>query len=237
MVSPTPGQTGRCGAVVVKVSLQIVLWTAVLGALVLGPAGTWAFPGAWALMGLFAVGGLAITAWLHRYSPSLLNERMSGAVRKDQKPWDRILLTIFLIGFCGWLAFMGRDAARANFTAVPVWLQTAGGAGVVGYMLIAWLTFRANAFATPVVKIQTDQRTITTGPYAIVRHPMYAGLLLFFCGIPLLLGSWSGLLVTALFVIGVAYRSIKEEQTLSAELPGYADYLAKVRFRLIPYVW
>ncbi len=221
----------------VKVSLQIIVWTAVLGALILWPAGTWAFPGAWALMGLFAGGGLAITGWLYRHSPVLLNERMSGAVRKDQKAWDRVLLTIFLVGFCGWLAFMGWDAARAGFTGVPVWLQAMGGAGVVAYMLIAWRTFRENAFAAPVVKIQAGQRAITTGPYAIVRHPMYSGLLFFFSGIPLLLGSWRGLLVAALFIVGVAYRATKEEQTLSAELPGYADYLAKVRYRLIPYVW
>ena len=87
------------------------------------------------------------------------------------------------------------------------------------------------------VKVQAGQRAITTGPYAIVRHPMYSGLLFFFAGIPLLLGSWRGLLVAALFIVGVAYRATKEEQTLSAELPGYADYLAKVRYRLIPYVW
>ena len=222
---------------VVKVSLQVVVWTAVLGALILWPAGTWMFPGAWALMGLFGFGGLAITAWLYRYSPDLLNERMRGAVRKDQKAWDRVLLTIFLIGFCGWLAFMGWDAAQANFTGVPGWLQAVGGAGVVAYMLIAWRTFRENAFAAPVVKTQVGQRAITTGPYAIVRHPMYSGLLFFFCGIPLLLGSLRGLLVAALFVVGVAYRATKEEQTLSVELPGYADYLGKVRFRLIPGIW
>ena len=221
----------------VKVSLQIVVWTAVLGALILWPARTWAFPGAWALMGLFAAGGLAITGWLYKHSPKLLNERMSGAVRKDQKSWDRVLLTIFLVGFCGWLAFMGWDAARAGFAGVPAWLQAMGGAGVVAYMLIAWRTFRENAFAAPVVKVQAGQRAITTGPYAIVRHPMYSGLLFFFSGIPLLLGSWRGLLVAALFIVGVAYRATKEEQTLSAELPGYADYLAKVRYRLIPYVW
>ncbi len=221
----------------IKISLQIIIWTAVLGALVLWPAGTWAFPGAWVLMGLFAAGGLAITGWLYRFSPTLLSERMGGAVRKDQKPWDRVLLTIFLLGFCGWLGFMGWDAARADFAGVPVWLQALGGVGVVAYMLIAWRTFRENAFAAPVVKIQAGQRAITTGPYAVVRHPMYSGLLFFFCGIPLLLGSWRGLLVATLFILGVAYRAVKEEETLSAELPGYADYLAKVSFRLVPYVW
>ena len=221
----------------VKVSLQVIIWTIALGVLILWPAGTWRFPGAWALMALFAVGGLAITAWLYRYSPTLLNERMSGAVRKDQKAWDRVLLTIFLVGFAAWLAFMGWDAARANFTGVPAWLQMVGGAGVALYMLIAWRTFRENAFAVPVVKIQSGQQAVTTGPYAIVRHPMYAGLLFFFSGVPLLLGSWTGLWVGALFIIGVGYRATKEEQTLSAELPGYADYLAKVRYRLVPYVW
>jgi protein-S-isoprenylcysteine O-methyltransferase Ste14 len=78
---------------------------------------------------------------------------------------------------------------------------------------------------------------IETGPYAIVRHPMYASGLLFFIGVPLLLGSWLGLSLAALFILGIAWRAVQEEKTLRAELAGYADYASRVRYRFIPYVW
>jgi protein-S-isoprenylcysteine O-methyltransferase Ste14 len=104
-------------------------------------------------------------------------------------------------------------------------------------MLGTWWTFRENAFAAPVVKIQKDQKVIDTGPYAIIRHPMYASALFFLIGMPLLLGSWLGLAFSVVFILGVAWRAMHEERALSAELSGYQDYAARVRYRLIPYVW
>ncbi len=219
------------------VLLQLVAWTAFMAALILWPAGTLAYPGAWAFIALFALGGLGTTLWLSRYSPNLLRERMASPVQRAQKPWDRVFLVLLMLGFYGWTAFMGWDAARTGFSAVPAWLQALGGLGVAVYMLGAWLTFRENAFAAPVVKIQKGQRVIDTGPYAIVRHPMYASALFFFIGTPLLLGSWLGLALSALFILAIAWRAVREERTLSAELEGYRDYTARVRYRFIPFVW
>jgi protein-S-isoprenylcysteine O-methyltransferase Ste14 len=220
-----------------KILLQVLAWTIFMAILVLWPAGTLAYPGAWAFIALFAVGSLAITFWLFKYSPSLLRERMRSPIQRDQKPWDRVFLMFILVGFCGWIAFMGWDAARAGFTAVPPWLQVLGGLGMALYMLGGWWTFRENAFAAPVVKIQEGQRVIDTGPYAIVRHPMYASGLLFFIGLPLLLGSWWGLLFSALFVLAIAWRAVREEGMLRAELRGYDDYTARVPYRFVPLVW
>ena len=208
-----------------------------MAALILWPAGTPAYPGAWAFIALFALGGLAITFWLSKHSPNLLRERMASPVQRDQKPWDRVFLVLFILAFCGWIAFMGWDAARTGFTAMPPWLQALGGLGMTMYMLGTWWTFRENAFAAPVVKIQEGQRVIDTGPYAIVRHPMYASVLLFFIGLPLLLGSWFGLVFSALFILGIAWRAVQEERVLRAELSGYEDYIARVRSRLLPFVW
>ena len=94
-----------------------------------------------------------------------------------------------------------------------------------------------DAFAAPVVKIQEGQRTIDTGPYAIVRHPMYASALLLFLGLPLLLGSWLGLAFSPLFILGIAWRAVREERALRAELAGYEAYAERVRYRFIPLVW
>jgi protein-S-isoprenylcysteine O-methyltransferase Ste14 len=162
---------------------------------------------------------------------------MASPVQRGQKPWDRVFLVLFMLGFLGWIAFMGWDAARTGFDAIPVWLQVLGGFCVAINMLGTWRTFRANTFAAPVVKIQEGQRVIDTGPYAIVRHPMYASALFLFIGVPLLLGSWLGLALSVILILGIAWRTVREERVLRAELGGYDDYAARVRYRFIPFVW
>jgi protein-S-isoprenylcysteine O-methyltransferase Ste14 len=217
--------------------LQLAAWTLFMAALVMVPAGRLDYLAGWILIALFAISGLAMILWLSKSSPELLRERMASPFQREQKPWDRVWLGLFLLAFCGWLALMGWDAARTGFDAVPIWLQ------IVGVVLIAlngyatWRTFRVNAFAAPVVKIQRDQKPTDTGPYAIVRHPMYAGAIFLFFGVPLLLGSWMGLALAPLFVVAIAWRATREEQALREGLQGYAAYAARVRYRLVPGVW
>jgi protein-S-isoprenylcysteine O-methyltransferase Ste14 len=144
---------------------------------------------------------------------------------------------LLIVAFCAWMALMGWDAGRTGFAAMPGWLQVVGGLAMALYMVGCWLTFRENAFAAPVVKIQEGQRVIDTGPYAIVRHPMYASALLFMIGLPLLLGSWLGLVLSAIFILAIAWRAVNEEEMLRAELPGYGAYASRVRYRFVPLVW
>lgn len=217
--------------------LRMLFWTVFIGALIFWPAGTLAYPGAWALMILFVMSGVAMVLWLSKHSPSLLRERMASPLQREQKPWDRVWLILFILGFCAWIAFMGYDAARTHFTAVPVWLQVLGGLLIIANGAGTYWTFRENAFAAPVVKIQQGQRAIDSGPYAFVRHPMYASAVLLLIGMPLLLGSWIGLALSLLFILGIAWRAVHEEDTLRDELQGYSDYAARVRYRLIPHVW
>lgn len=108
---------------------------------------------------------------------------------------------------------------------------------VIATMIICTLVFRENSFAAPVVKIQDGQTVISTGPYAIVRHPMYAGALPLFVGAPLMMNSWWGLAFLPLAVFGLAGRVRIEERTLRGELAGYDAYAARVRYRLLPLVW
>lgn len=217
--------------------LQLLVWLVFMAIVILWPAGTLAFPGGWAFIVLFAFGSLAMIFWLAKHSPSLLHERMGSPLHRGQKPWDRVWLMLFILAFCIWMGFMGWDAARTGFMAVPTWLQTLGGLSMVIYMLGAWRTFRENAFAAPSVKIQPGQKVIDTGPYATVRHPMYASALLLFLGAPLLLGSWWGLLLAPLFILAIAWRAVREERTLSRELSGYEEYAGRVRYRLVPFIW
>ncbi|MGE0008000.1 MAG: isoprenylcysteine carboxylmethyltransferase family protein [Parvibaculaceae bacterium] len=220
-----------------RLLLQLALWTVLIGLLILLPAGTADYPAAWILLALFGLGGLAMILWLARHRPRLLRERMASPWQREQKPWDRLWLTAFMLGFLAWLAFMGFDAARSGFTSVPRWLQAVGFLAILIDGWGTWWTFRENAYAAPVVKIQKDQRVIDTGPYAFVRHPMYASALFLLIGIPLLLGSWLGLLLSVPFIIGIAWRAVHEERALAAELAGYEDYARRVRWRLIPALW
>src|SRR5215475_12104432 len=109
----------------------------------------------------------------------------------------------------------------------------------LGSFALLFLTFRENAYLSPVVRIQGERghTVVSTGPYRHVRHPMYAAIVVFVVGTSLLLGSWSGLLVGSLFVVLLAWRAVLEERTLRRELPGYARYMARVRYRLVPRVW
>lgn len=122
---------------------------------------------------------------------------------------------------------------------MPPALQALGFVLYLACTLFTMWVFRENSFAAPVVKLQAEraQHVISTGPYAHVRHPMYSGMIMFFAGIPLLLGSWWGLAVAPVFLVLLAVRIHIEERTLRAGLPGYSDYAARVRYRLLPGVW
>jgi protein-S-isoprenylcysteine O-methyltransferase Ste14 len=122
-------------------------------------------------------------------------------------------------------------------SAVPAYLSIFGDAlGALG-ILVYFFVVKENRYAAATVQVVEGQTVVSTGPYAIVRHPMYAGALLVFIGAPLALGSWWGLLFTPLFIAGVAWRLLNEEKFLCENLPGYTEYTHKVRYRLVPYVW
>ena len=212
---------------------------AIMLVLLFVPAGTLAWPAGWALLIEFSIASTLITRWLLRHNPELLAERMAPLIQRDQKPWDKVLMAAFLFLWCAWLVVMSLDAARFGWSDVPLWLQALGAIAIAVGMYITFLTMRANAFAAPVVKIQAARghRVVSDGPYAVVRHPMYGGALLLIAGIPLLLGSWWGLAMALIIVLLLAIRAVMEERTLMAELPGYTDYAARVRYRFVPFIW
>lgn len=209
-----------------------------MGTLLFLPAGSLAWPGAWVFLAEMWVLALAVGAWLLRYDPVLLKERTGPFIQRDQPPVDKLLVVSIIGLYVLWFVGMGLDR-RYGWSSVPLWLQALGAVGVFLSVYLGYLTFRENSFASPVVKIQTDRAhsVVTTGPYAYVRHPMYAGALFHFLGLPLLLGSWWGLLFVPLFTGLFAIRIGFEERTLRTALKGYDDYVARVRYRVIPLIW
>ncbi len=223
----------------VKVWLTLALEALIFSALLFGAAGTIRWLAGWAYLILFFVGALWITLLLARHDPALLAERMKVPVQKGQPFWDRILILPMIIAWCAWLVLMGLDAVRFRWSVMPLWLQCAGGALIVLSFWMIARVYRENPFLTAVVKIQTERghRVISTGPYAAVRHPLYAAMLIYLPANALLLGSWYGLAASFVLSGGLVFRTAMEDRELRRGLTGYTEYAAQVRYRLIPFVW
>lgn len=202
------------------------------------PAGTIAWPAGWIFLVLFFGFFLAVSVWLFRHNPGLLQERMRLGT-SDQQGWDKVLFPLIIVFPFVWLMFISFDAVRLRWSPVPFWLQVVGAVLLLCSFYLFFLTFRENSYLSTVVRIQEERghTVVSTGPYRYVRHPMYAGIVVFMLGTPLLLGSWYGVLLGLVLIVMLARRAVLEERTLRAELHGYAAYMAKVKYRLIPFVW
>lgn len=224
---------------IVKLIVQTIVVYAITAVLLFGAAGTWRWPQAWVFIVEMVASGLAIGVWLARYDPGLLAERMSSPIQRGQATADKVLLLCICVAWPAWLVFLALDAMRFRLSHLPVWTQVAGALLILVAMYAVYRTFRENSFAAPVVKIQKErgQTVVTTGPYALVRHPMYAGASLIFFGVPMLLGSGWGLALAPVWLLLLVVRIPLEERVLREHFAGYDDYAARVRYRLVPGVW
>ncbi len=198
-----------------------------IGALLFVPAGTMQWPAGWVFLVLILAWSVVQMVDLNRTSPTLLQQRLSP---------QNAALYGYLV-FVVWAVLMPLDAMRFHWSHVPLAVQIVGGAVLTASFPLIVLTFRENAFAVPEVRVQAEQKVISTGLYGHVRHPLYGAAVFFMIGTPLLLGSWYGLLGAAVFIGFLAFRAVGEERLLRAELPGYPEYMAKVKYRFIPYIW
>lgn len=224
---------------IARLILSTLLWFGVMGVLLFLAAGTLDWPGAWVFLAEMAGLGLVMGADIGRRDPGLIAERLKPPVQKGQVAADKVLTSALFALMFAWLVVMGLDAVRFGWSFVPAWVQAVGALSLLVSSWIGYRTMRENSFAAPVVKVQKErgQRVISTGPYALVRHPMYFGSIFFFVGTPLLLGSWWGLVFSAGLMALLCIRIPIEEKALRAQLEGYDDYAARVRYRLIPGLW
>ena len=223
---------------IAKLLLQSSAFVLAMGALLFAFAGTLHWPGAWAFLVISALLGPACGLWLAKSDPALLAERLRLTARSEQPAADKRLVLMLYVAMVAWFVAMGLDR-RVHASSVPVAAQMVGLALYLASTAFVMWVFRENSFAVPMVKIQAERghRVIDTGPYAIVRHPMYGGVSLFFVGVPLLIGSWWGVAMAPLFFVLFAIRAGIEERALIEGLSGYADYIARVRYRLVPGLW
>jgi protein-S-isoprenylcysteine O-methyltransferase Ste14 len=226
-------------AVINKLLVRTVVWGIFLAALLFVSAGTIAWPEAWVYLALSCGVGVVSAAIIGWDDPALLEERMKPLLQREQKSWDKILISVFFVMWLAQYIVAGLDAVRFRTSDMPLWLEVVGALGILVAICIFHVVMRANTFAAPVVKIQTDRKhqVVSTGPYAYVRHPMYAGAIPLTLGTGLLLGSWYATAVGAAIIALLAWRAVLEEEMLTRELDGYDAYAARVRYRLIPHVW
>jgi protein-S-isoprenylcysteine O-methyltransferase Ste14 len=224
---------------VLNLIVQTIVWFGLMGVIIFGAAGTLSYPGGWLYLGAMVAISIVFGAYGVRADPDLLRERLKPPLQKQQPLADKlVLIPILVLTFAG-MGFMAADAARWRWSAMPSSVQWAGCGLLLAAFLFMYWTMRTNSFAAPVVKIQKDrgQTVITTGPYAIVRHPLYFGALFYFAGTSLVLGSWWGLATIPILALLLGIRIGIEEKTLRVGLRGYDDYVRNVRWRLIPLVW
>lgn len=222
-----------------KALFQLALMTGFYALLLFVGAGTLDWPSGWAFLGLFSASSLAVTIWLAGADPDLLAERMRPPGQKAQKNWDKLFFAVVGVIFSLWIALMGVDARRFGWSQVPLAVQELGAVlEVLSFVGIAWV-YRTNTFATPVIKMQAERkhRVIDSGPYAFVRHPMYAFGFFGFIAAPLMTGSLWTFATLPLIALPLHLRTLGEEKMLRAELKGYEDYARRVRWRYAPGVW
>jgi protein-S-isoprenylcysteine O-methyltransferase Ste14 len=191
---------------------------------------------AWVYLVLFVGSCVVITRDLMQRDVGLLERRIAAGPRAEKEPRQQFIQSLASVAFLGMFVVPGFDH-RFGWSTVPLPLVILGGLLVVVGFWIVFRTFRENSYTSATIETAEAQRVVSTGPYAVVRHPMYAGALLMLLGTPFALGSLWALIGFVAMVAVIAWRMIEEERVLSRDLPGYDAYLAKVRYRLVPFVW
>src|SRR5258705_1782782 len=216
--------------------LSLVLLGVFMGALLFGSAGTLRYWQAWVYLLLFLSLSAILTRDLLRRDPALLERRLKGGPQAERRPAQRVIMVGASLAFLSLLVVPGLDF-RFRWSSVPLAGLVLGNLlFVVGFSLVGRV-YRENTYTSATIEIHEGQRVIDTGPYAIVRHPMYSSALLYMLGTPLALGSYVGLLGFVFMALVIVWRLSDEERMLVRELPGYVEYQTRVRWRLIPGVW
>lgn len=222
-----------------KVWLVLTINVLFIALLLFGGAGTVAWPQAWVYVAMLFMASVLICRMLAREDPGLLKERMRWPLQEEQPRWDRIIMAAFLLLFPAWMLLIGLDVKRFAWSTMPFWLEGIGMLGVAMALAMCSRVFGSNSFLAPVVKIQTARghRVVSIGPYAVIRHPLYAAVSCFFVATPLMLGAGWGLLGSLVLIALLVRRTALEDRELHQKLEGYADYAAQVPYRLLPGLW
>jgi protein-S-isoprenylcysteine O-methyltransferase Ste14 len=213
--------------------LQLVV---VIGLLLFAPAGTLKFIEGWVVLILFSGSSLAITLYLARKDPALLERRTQAGPVAEKETSQKVIQGLASIVFASTIVVPALDH-RFRWSHAPIPAVIFGNALIALGFLIVFLVFKENTFTSAVIEVAAEQRVIETGFYAAVRHPMYVGGLVLVAGLPLALGSLVGVATFVPFAAIIVWRLLDEERYLVSHLPGYEAYRRRTRYRLIPHLW
>jgi protein-S-isoprenylcysteine O-methyltransferase Ste14 len=220
----------------IKALGSLLILFLVMAGLLFALAGTLDYWQAWTFLAVYFAWSLVITLYLMKKDPELLQRRMRGGPTAEKETVQKIIMSFTSLGFIGLLVIPALDH-RFDWSQVPPYAVLAGDGLVVLGWLVIFFVLRENTFSSAIIELAPDQTVISTGPYAVVRHPMYAGALVMLFGMPIALGSKWGVLVTVATTPMLIWRLLDEEKFLAKNLPGYAEYQSSVRYRLVPGVW
>src|SRR5208283_3660590 len=216
--------------------LSLVGLTVLMGLLIFIPAGTIDYWQAWVYLFVFIGASLLTTLYLMKKDPALLNRRMRGGPTAEKRRTQKLIMLCTSICFIALLVVPALDH-RFRWSAMLLSCVIVGDVLVaIGFYFI-FLVYKENTFSSATIEVAEDQKVISTGPYAVVRHPMYASAFLYLVGTSFALGSFWGLLALLAMMPFLIWRLYDEESFLAGNLPGYTEYQKKVRHRLIPFIW
>lgn len=220
----------------VKTIVGFAFLIVVMAAALFVPAGSLDFWQGWVYLAVFAGCALLITLYLIRYDRGLLAGRVNAGPAAETQRSQQVIQSLASLCFIGLFIIPGLDF-RFGWSHVPAALSLAGDALVALGFGVVLLVFRENSYTRATIEVSAEQKVISSGPYSLVRHPMYAGAGVLILFTPLALGSWPALAAAIPLVAVVVVRLVAEEKFLVTNLSGYAEYRKKVRYRLAPFIW
>lgn len=208
----------------------------IFGLVLFVSAGTIHYWQAWLYLAVYAGASLLISLYLVKHDPALLKRRLSGGPTAEKRTTQKVIMFFASVGFLALLVVPALDY-RFGWSTVPLPVVILGNILVVVGFYLVLLVYKENTYTSATIEVAENQTVISTGPYALVRHPMYASASLYLIGTPLALASYWGFLALAFLLPFLIWRLMDEEKFLARNLPGYIEYQKKVRYRLVPYVW
>ncbi|MGV0835953.1 methyltransferase family protein [Mycolicibacterium thermoresistibile] len=219
-----------------RTAIYSVVGLALFGALLFWPAGTFDFWQGWALLAVMVACTIPYTVYLAVKMPDTLQRRLRSGATAESRKAQKIAILAMQLAALGILALGGLDH-RFGWSRAPVWVCVVGLVLTTAGLVITIGAVLQNSWAAATITTESDQQVVSTGMYAVVRHPLYTGAVIVFFGMPLALGSYWALLLFVVAVAALIIRIFDEEELLHAELPGYPEYTRTVRHRLVPYLW
>ena len=229
-------ETGILGNFYVRGILANLVTFAILLTCLFLPAGTLNYWQAWGFVAAFAVSSQALGIYFLMHDRKLVERRMNIGPMSEKRPAQKLISALFMLGFIAFVVLPALDHRFSWSPVAPVVSLIGDAIIVLSFVLFFWV-MKSNSYAASTIQVEEGQSVVSTGPYAFVRHPMYSGALLLIVAMPFALGSWLSVLLVVPFFPILVWRILDEENFLRMNLPGYAAYMQKVRYRLVPGVW